>query len=177
MAPPVLHFTSTDNELAYKLYQGLLAQGASLADMDVGEGVINYTGSTCPDGASTCLLGAHDGKVTSSEIFEYALNNYEKYQKLIEGTIGSPLPWVLDDLDPATTFDADVRAKVQATIDKLKFTLTTLQGLKEGSEEYEEKLALGIFYLAMVPDKVRGCFLMMVANKFLPKTPNLLELK
>ena len=45
-----LNFTSADNDLAYKLYQGLSAQGVSLAGMDVGEGAVNYTGKTCTDG-------------------------------------------------------------------------------------------------------------------------------
>lgn len=72
--PATLNFTPADNNLAYELYRGLSAQGANLVDMDVGEGAINYTGKTCPDAASTCLIGTHDGVVTSSEVFEYALN-------------------------------------------------------------------------------------------------------
>lgn len=80
------------------------------------------------------------------------LNNYEKYRRLLEGVLGQPIPWVLDDLDPATTFDEDVRKRVQAAIDVLRGILNG-SGLVEGSEKYKEKLAVGLFWLAAVPDK------------------------
>ena len=149
--PTTLNFTPADNDLAYKLYQGLLAQEVSLAEMDVGEGAINYTGKTCPDGVSTCLIGAHDGVVTSSEVFEYALNDYEKYRGIIEGTLQSPIPWVLNDLNSATSFDAEIRIRVQSAIDQLKEILKD-QGIDEGTEEYKERMAVGIYYLAVLPD-------------------------
>ena len=119
--------------------------------MDVGEGAINYTGKTCPDNASTCLIGARDGVVTSSEVFEYALNDYEKYRGIIEGTLHSPIPWVLDDLDPMTAFDERIRIRVQSAIDQLKGILKN-QGIEEGTEEHKEKMAVGLYYLAILPD-------------------------
>ncbi|EKD41277.1 MAG: hypothetical protein ACD_73C00781G0001, partial [uncultured bacterium] len=148
-------FTEVDNDLAFKLHQSLSTAGVTCENMDQGTNIINYDGKSCPTASmKSCVVGARDGQLEASEVFEFAFGHYEKYQKIIEGVTGHKLPWVLDDNDPATTFDADVRKKVQGAIDKLKDILKT-NGVKEGSEEYKEKLAVGLFYLAELPDKDR----------------------
>ncbi len=150
-------FTEADNDKAYKLYQSLSKQGVICEDMDQGVSVNNLNGKECPKAdAKSCIVGAHDGKVDATEVFEFAFDRYEKYQKIIEGTLEQKLPWVLDDLDPTTSFDAEVRAKVQGAIDKIKGILKS-NGVKEGSEEFKEKLAVGLFYLAETPhqDSIR----------------------
>ncbi|MBI2346799.1 MAG: tetratricopeptide repeat protein [Deltaproteobacteria bacterium] len=59
---------------------------------------------------------------------------------------------MLDDLDPATGFDAKVRNRAQAAIDQLKGILKK-QGIQEGTEGYKERMAVGLYYLAALPDE------------------------
>ncbi len=149
-----INFTKETDPLAYGIYQDLLETGASCSALDYGYNVTNYAGLYCPKkDARSCVIGKGDGVVEADEVKEYALDNYEqvKYRQIIEGRLGDPLPWVLDDLDPATTFDEEIREKVYAAIDKLREILKA-QGSKEGSDEYNEKVAVGLFYLVSLPD-------------------------
>ncbi|MFH0800180.1 MAG: tetratricopeptide repeat protein [Pseudomonadota bacterium] len=150
-----INFTQESNALAYRFYQALSKDGISCADLDVGAGTINYTGTECPaKNDRTCTKGKGDSIVEAEEVFEYALNNYEKYQKLIEGTLSRPLPWVLDDLNPNTPddFDGKVRGRINEAIAEFKKILEE-DGLKEGTPEYSERLAAGLFWLVTSPPK------------------------
>ena len=146
-----LNFRKEDNEEAYRFYEQLAVNGVSLADIDIGTSVINYSGIHCADkDARTCIQGRGDGKVDAEEVYEYVFNNYEKYQELIKGVMGRPVPWTLDDMDPVTTFDAQTRQKVQAVIDELKRVLEG-DGLKEGTDEYTKRMATGLFWFVIAP--------------------------
>lgn len=139
------------NPLANGIYQDLNKLGVSCEIMDQGYNVTNYAGKYCADKtARNCILSKGDGVVGSDEVLEYALNHYDKYRQVIEGRLGSPLPWVLDDLDPKSTFDADIRAKVNAAIGELKKIITS-NGITEGSPEYKEKLAAGLTWFVAAP--------------------------
>ncbi len=146
-----LNFEESDNPQAYKLYQGLLREGVAQSDIDKGYNVINFDGKYCASQEEkSCIKGANDLKIDSQEVFEYAMNNYERFRNLIEATLGHPLPWVLDDLNPETTFDEDIQTKVTDAINLLK-DIITRKGFVEGTEEYKKRLAFGLFWLTTTP--------------------------
>ncbi len=154
-----INFTKESEPLAYGIYQDLLEAGASCTDLDYGYNVTNYAGLYCPaKDARSCVKSKGDGVVEADEVKEYALDKeyeldpqkYAQYRKIIEGRLGEPLPWVLDDLDPATTFDADIRKRIQAAIDELK-RIITAKGITEGSEKYNEMLAAGLTWFVAMP--------------------------
>ncbi len=143
------------NPLAHGIYQDLSKLGVSCEDMDQGYNVVNYAGIHCPDkAAKTCIKSKGDGVVEAEEVLEYALDRYETYRQVIEGRLGSPLPWVLDDLDPKTPFDAEIRGKVNAAISELKKIITS-KGIKEGTPEYNGKLAAGLTWFVAAPSNGR----------------------
>ncbi len=146
-----LSFDEKANELAYGLYQDLNKAGVSCKGMDQGYNVINHAGKYCADRtARNCVLSNGDGVLKAEEVLEYALGRYETYRQVIEGRLGSPLPWVLDDLDPNTAFDADIRAKVTAAISGLKRVIVS-NGIKEGTPKYNGALAAGLTWFVAAP--------------------------
>lgn len=148
-----LDFKEDDNPLAYELYQGLLKEGVKPSEMDIGYSVINYDGIHCSEKeAKSCIKDANNQKIKPEEVFEYALNNDLRFQKLLEKTLGDPLPCVLDDLDPTTPFDAGVREKVNNTIGELRNILLK-QGFKKDTDAYKERLAVGLFWFVTLPPK------------------------
>jgi len=148
-----INFGANDNDLAYHLYEGLIKQGVSCEQLDGGYHIINYHGTQCPKSENrTCVVGINDGIVTSNDVFEYALNNYEKYQELLQGVFGTILPWVLDDKNPTTNYDMKIRENINNHIDLLT-NLIKKQGIQEGTEAYKEKMAIGLFYLVSIPDR------------------------
>ncbi len=161
-----INFTEGSDQLAYGIYQDMLEAGDSCDALDHGYNVTNYAGLYCPaKDARSCVIGKGDGVVEADEVKEYALDKeyepdphkYEQYRKLTEGRLGDPLPWVLDDLDPNTTFDAEIRERVQAAIDELK-RIIKAKGVEENSERYKEMLAAGLtWFVATLPiDKATG---------------------
>ena len=157
-----INFTEESNSLAYGLYQDLLEAGVSCDDLDYGYNVTNYTGIHCPEKiAKACVKGSGDEIIEASEVLEYALSHYERYRGIIEGRLGNPLPWVLDDLDPATESDVKIRERVQSAIDELKRIIKE-KGIKEGSERYKEMLAAGLCWFVAAPhiDKAVGKIVM-----------------
>lgn len=87
----------------------------------------------------------------SCEIFDFVLDRYAKYPELAESLTGKPIPWVLDDLNPDTSFDEGIRTQVKAAIAKLEQILLK-QGLAPDSEAFQEKMAVGLFYFAYFPE-------------------------
>jgi len=146
-----IKFSAADNDIAYSLYEQLTKYNVSCDEIDSGYTVSNFTGKECPVATEkTCRRGEKDGVVEATEVNEYALNNYQRYQKMIEGVLKREIPWVLDDLDPKTTFDEGVREKASLAIGRLKNILRKKK-IKEGTEEFREKMALGLLYLVSVP--------------------------
>ncbi len=135
------------------LYKGLKTFGISDAEMDVGYGSSGTVReSLCEkfDGNSLCRVGASDGVIEGPEIWEYAVSNYEKYQKLIEGVTKQPFPWALDDLNAETSFDEKIRQRVDAAIALIKADILS-SGEQEGTVTFQEKLATGLYYLSALP--------------------------
>lgn len=117
MSDTYLSFTRKEHWIACDLYDALLKNGVAPEAMDTGYAVANYNGLQCGDPKQrSCIRGFGDGRLDAEEVIEFALNDYKRYQKLIEGVLGRPLPWVFDDLDPKTDDDAKVREKADAVI-------------------------------------------------------------
>lgn len=148
---PSPDFDESGSPLAYRLYQGLLSSGVSPASIDSGYQIINYNNTYCPGRGPSCLLGAGDNLIKPEEVFEYALNNYTRHRALIEDTLGDPIPWELDDLNPATSFDAEIRNKITDAINTLKGILAE-KGYTEGTGEYKKGLAMGLYLLIAMPE-------------------------
>ena len=151
MAECKIKFTASDNELAFRLYQELSKTGVSCEELDVGYGVLNHTGKECATPSEkSCMRGIGDGVIEAADVFEYALNNYEKYQKSIESILGQQLSWSLDDLDRTNKFDQRIKWEIVSAISTLREILKK-KNIMEGTETYKEKMALGLFYLTAIP--------------------------
>lgn len=147
-----INFTESSNKLAYIWYQALLKQGVLGKEIDQGHSVINYGGIHCQDKqAKSCIKGAGDHIIDAQEVCAYVLNNYERFQKLIATTMRGHVPWVLDDFDPKTNFDTNVRKRVYATIAEVRRLLKEKR-VPKGTIEYQNKLATAIYCFGVTPD-------------------------
>ncbi|GEM_PF-4200707 len=142
------NITFTNDEDAYTLYQSLKSQGMKCGDLDIGYHKIDFS-SPKPNEK---LVGAKDNKVEERELIEYVTERYKKYQNLIEGYTHYPLGWVLDDQNLSTSFDEKLRERVNQAVGKLKIHLMMKEGLSENSPQYKEKLAVGLYYFAFLPE-------------------------
>lgn len=88
------------------------------------------------------------------DIWEVAFANYEKYQRLIEGVTRQPLPWSIVDDNILTRHDLYLKQSGEAAITLLKKILVA-QGFQTDTPEYEERLAVGLFYFACAPSPLR----------------------
>lgn len=153
MGGPRVAFDATDDPKAYLLLEKLTSQGVSLKEIEHGYSRANYGGIHCATAKGlSCIKGARDGEISSTEVWEFVLNQWGKYQQLVEGVLGRPLPWVLDDFNPKTTFDAEVRKSVGDIIEMIRTSLEQ-QGLKKTTTAYEERLAVALYYLVASPKK------------------------
>lgn len=156
MIPVKPGFTESDNATVYALYQALIHNGVRPEDLDKGYAKANYLGRVCPSTyARSCQLGANDGVLAPQEIMDYALEaaeSSETMRRLVEGTLHRPIPWALDDLDPKTVEDAALREQLHRAVHILRDILAR-QGLQKGTPEYQERLAVGLYYFALVPDR------------------------
>lgn len=124
---------------------------------DRGYFVSNYDGQYCPSVGqdSYCILGADDKNKQSEEILEVPMRNFKtlnKFRKFIEGKIlHKPYSWVLDDLNPKTTYDEKITKKIDYTINSLKGLLIK-HGYKEHSGDYQERLAIALMWFVAMPE-------------------------
>jgi len=129
---------------AYEILKGDKYRGVTLEDLDAG----------CHQKEE--IVGAGDRKVEACEVYEYALDHYKDHRRAADLIARGTVPWVLDDLDPTTKFDADIRKKVDHAIGALKAS-PALKDLDPASNEYRDKLAFGLFYFVSFPDRpIRG---------------------
>ncbi|MDO8461992.1 MAG: hypothetical protein Q7S98_03930, partial [Deltaproteobacteria bacterium] len=129
-------FNSADP--AFSLLRALRERGVSYEAIDKGYHEIDYS----QPGPNMTIKGSQDGEIDPREVYEYLMDHADQYRDLVNGLGGKPLPWELDDFDPETNFDAEIRAKVQGAIDSLDKILRQ-QGLKPGTDPYKEKMAVG----------------------------------
>lgn len=156
MSPIKLGFTEADNSIVYSIYQALIQHGVSPESMDRGYAKANYLGRICPNTAKrSCQLGSHDGILAPQEVMDYALDaaeSNEAIRRLVEGTLHHSTPWALDDLDPKTSEDATLRERLARTTQTLRDILER-QGIQKGTPDYQERMAIGLYFLALVPSK------------------------
>jgi len=145
-APPPLTLEFNEKSQAFPVYQQLKEAKVSDADLDQGVPFTDYSQA----GAAPRYEGKGDGKLSEREVYEYVFNHYDQYQKVLEGMIGRPVGWVLDDQDPKTDFDEKVRAKVNQAREEIVGALKA-QGLDEKSADFREKLAVALFYFVNGP--------------------------
>jgi tetratricopeptide (TPR) repeat protein len=147
LPPPPFGVDIDKNSKTFQIYQQLKKAGVNDSEIDQGCHVIDYNRSASHE----TVMGQEDRKISECEVIEYALDHYEKYRQIVEGMTGKPIPWELDDFDPTTEFDAMVRAKVTTAIFTLQKLLIS-QNVLPGTEKYQEKLAVALFYFTDFPD-------------------------
>ena len=125
----------------FKLYQKLKADGVKDADLDTGYPATDYV-------KKTRTITRKDHKVDATEVLNYALEHYERFQLALKETTGYDVPWSLDDLDPATHFDAGLREQVDHAIAAFRKVLAD-KGLETGSSRYNELLAVSLYAFAL----------------------------
>ena len=131
-------------ETLQRAYQILKGDGVTLEQLDAG----------CHQKEE--IVGAGDRKVEACEVYEYALDHYKDHRRATDLLALGTVPWVLDDLDLTTDFDAKVREKVDHAIGALKES-PALKDLDPTSNQYRDKLAFGLFYYVSFPDQpIRG---------------------
>src|SRR3989339_221864 len=145
-----INFSDESNRYAYHLYRALLERGITDDEMDLGWTENKNTETHTNDSYS---MQGTNGLLEANEIIEYALNNDQKYFTLLCDTFGEPPPWSLDDSNPTTIFDEKIRTKIQQAIDILN-TQIIEAGIVPGTEDYKERMLVGLFYLANVPDQL-----------------------
>ncbi|PIR18326.1 MAG: hypothetical protein COV46_00605 [Deltaproteobacteria bacterium CG11_big_fil_rev_8_21_14_0_20_49_13] len=86
----------------------------------------------------------NDRKMSCEGIADVLFDNYQEYPELIKEMSGSLPSW--------TITDKEALKKLDSAISLLRAILTG-NGLKNGTGEFDERLAVGLFYLAYVPLK------------------------
>lgn len=127
---------------AAKVYRKFLAKGVTPKDLD--QGCVHYSNFV------PTVWGAGDGRIEGCEVYRVALDSYKSYPKIARFASMYPIPWVLDDYDPKTDFDAKLRKRVKEEIDIIRNS-EGLQGLNPKSNEYKKKLALALSYFSEFP--------------------------
>ena len=132
-----------NNSPVYKLYQKLKADGVKDADLDTGYPQTDYIKKT----RKTVHQGDH--QIDETEVLNYALEHYVRYQLEIKQTTGHDVPWSLDDLKPETRDDAIMRAKTYRAITTFGKILSAKK-LRPGIGRYDELMALSLYSFAMI---------------------------
>jgi tetratricopeptide (TPR) repeat protein len=137
-----------DDEKAKWVRQELKRLGISGPQLDRGCPTYKYF----QDGSFKRFFeGREDKKISSCEVYEFALDHYEQYPAIAEAIAEEALPWSLNDRNPATSEDEQkYRKQVQGAIAQLD-QLLKKGGIQPGSEKYQEGMALGLFYFSAVP--------------------------
>lgn len=131
---------------AWSLYQSLVEKGVKDADLDKGFFKTDYINK------KRTAVRAGDGVIEKEEVLEYALENYEKYEAVIRERLGVEVPWILDDSNPDTSFDARLREKVRKAIRAIEETLASA-GYRRGEDRYDELTAASLYAFALASAK------------------------
>jgi tetratricopeptide (TPR) repeat protein len=146
------------------VYQDLRRLGVTDSQLDRGCNVMKYQSAT-PQ-----MVKLFEGNKTNEacEIYEYALDqhyaftkfnnkgdyldpvNQAAYANIVKRFSKSAIPWSLDDNDPSTDFDKIIRDKIFNQIGIIKDILAQ-QNIQPDSEDYNEKLAIGLWALVCLP--------------------------
>ncbi|MBL7685167.1 MAG: tetratricopeptide repeat protein, partial [Deltaproteobacteria bacterium] len=118
--------------------------GVSEKDLDQG-----YTDLEFASKKEVLLKGKNDGKVQEKEVYEYIFRHADQFHDLVSGITGNT-SLGLDDFDPKTNFDSNLRNRIQAVQEQIKILLKE-QGLDEKSSDFKVKLAVALFHWAILP--------------------------
>lgn len=165
-SPPL----AADTE-AHKIYSQLKNSGVADDQLDRGCRVNDFD----RPGPNGVVVGEGDGKIQPCEAYAYTVENYQKYRNLVEGLAGGPIPWEINDLDPATDFDQHLRDKVDDAIFRIGQELV-YSGEQKESPSYRRQLALGLFHFILFPkdpDAVKSNLTFL--EDFKTRTEELLE--
>ncbi len=139
----------SQDPLAKESYERLKKLGIKDSVLNQGCPTIKYF----EDGKTQRIIENPGDKILfPCEVYEFALDHYETYPELAESIAGRPIPWTLDDRDPATGFDEAIRAKVKKAIEVLDQLLKE-GGFQPGSEEYQVGMLTGLFYFSSFPNQ------------------------
>lgn len=87
------------------------------------------------------------GRIVNAGL-EHADVTHDFFEKLA----GRAVPWALDDFNPKTKEDADVRRRISQFVELAKRRLRQ-QGLKETDDTFKERLAIALYLFAQAPLK------------------------
>jgi len=137
MAEYTVAFEKDSN--VWKLYQALKKAGVKDSELDRGYSEADYINK------KRNQYGKNDRVIQAEEVLDYALERYERFHLALKEHMGYVIPWSLDDFDPTTTFDQEVRDKLQTKIKYIKEELKKAGYLNTSSDEYKELLAISVF--------------------------------
>ncbi|MEE8637492.1 MAG: hypothetical protein V3T21_00445, partial [Candidatus Margulisiibacteriota bacterium] len=143
---PTYTVTFEKESPTWNLYQGLKKDGVKDSDLDQGYPKTDYVNK------KRTTIGKNDRKIQKEEVLDYALERHERYRLAIKGTMGDVIPWGLDDLDPKTDFDHDLREKISAAITYFEEKITQA-GHKKDKDRFKELLAVSLYTFAMASKK------------------------
>ena len=126
----------------WALYRTLALSGATDAELDRGYYRTDYINR------KRSRVRAGDGMIEKKEVLEYALENYQKYRDAIRADLDMEVPWMLDDLNPETSFDALLRNKVGRTLRAIDRRLAAA-GYRRGDGRYDELTAVSLYAFAL----------------------------
>lgn len=145
-------FPTGPGSIAHRLYLRLHKQDISDAAMDRGHRVANSNGILCPKSTdASCITGKGDHKITAEEVFDAAFELSERdvfFAPSIHRTLGIDIPWSWNVIRPVIP-EEDMGLFWNYT----NFLKASLQKrlFKEGSTEFRDAMALGIYYYAVSP--------------------------
>ncbi|MBI5300251.1 MAG: hypothetical protein HY877_08195, partial [Deltaproteobacteria bacterium] len=119
-------------------------------------------------GESEYAQGKGDGCVEPAEVYRYLFGHASEYVGIIKTLTGSLPSFVLDDFDAGTDRDKKIRDKTDRTILALKDILKS-RGYLEGTDAYQEMLALGLFYFVYFPTQMQISYRKRLQPKSLEK--------
>src|ERR687891_517054 len=64
--------------------------------------------------------GQRDRWIEPCELRRFLLESHQKYPVLAQEAVGGPVPWSLDDGDPSTAFDDDIRGAIEAAVAEIR---------------------------------------------------------
>lgn len=153
MPTPILNFTPTENPLAYELYQKLVKSGARPEQLDVGSVIPNISGTVCNNDEKICPVGKGDGFISAEEIFDFAFKKGGAFRHSLFGP-DKYQSWELDDRDPKTRLDQEVRRRVDQTVKSITTTLAG-QGIKRHTPSFDHAMATALTLLVILPNPQR----------------------
>ncbi len=131
------------------LYQRLRRDGVGNSALDSGYRHVDYLKK------QTSTVQRGDGEIQTEEILKYALERYRQHASTIRETLGYAIPWSLDDLDPNTSFDENLRKKIDAAIETFG-KLVSRAGYATTTERRDELMAMALFAFTLWPQNGRS---------------------